>query len=170
MLNSNVVVQEVIAKRASITSERPHLPVASGLVSRDKRPVLRQTKGWLAGKRLMHHMLSDTSVTALKEDWRGTGCKSIQVLANYLRQPGQWDLHNYRYAYSITHDMVVGKQSQRTKQQLDESQRVSNEIVRSINASPVDLFSVLTKLPKVLQPGRRHWEIIGQDHYNVVKP
>lgn len=166
MLNSNRVVQEIIAKRASVTSERPYLPVASGLISRDKRSVLRQTREWLAGRRLMHHMLNGT---ALKEYSELQDAESIRLLASYLQQPGEWYLHNYRYAYSIIHEIVVGRRPQHTQQQLDEFQRVSIEFVRSINASAVDFFPVLTKLPKSLQPGRRHWETMGQEHYNFFK-
>lgn len=166
MLNSNRVVQEIITKRASMTSERPYLPVASGLISRNKRSVLRQTMEWLAGRRLMQHMLSGT---ALKEYGELQDAESIQLLANYLQQPDQWYLHNYRYAYSIIHRIVVGKRPEYTQQQLDEFQRVAIEFVRSINSSLIDFFPVLAKLPKLFQPGRRHWEAMGQDHYNVFK-
>lgn len=166
MLNSHRVVQEIIAKRSSMTSERPYLPVASGLISRNKRTALRQTKDWAAGRKLMHHMLSGTALTEYGELQHA---ESLQLLANYLQHPGQWYLHHYRYAYSVIHKIVVGKRPQHTQQQLDEFQRVTIEFVRSINASPVDFFPVLAKLPNFLQPGKRHWEAMGQDHYNVFK-
>ena len=114
----------------------------------------------------MHHMLSGT---ALKEYGELQDAESIQLLANYLQQPDQWYLHNYRYAYSIIHEIVVGKRPEHTQQQLDEFQRVTIEFVRSINASLVDFFPVLAKLPRILQPGRRHWKVMDQDHYNVFK-
>ena len=41
LLNSNRRVTELIAKRGNITGERPYMPIASGLVSRNKRTVLR---------------------------------------------------------------------------------------------------------------------------------
>ena len=166
MLNSNRVVQEIIAKRAALTSERPYLPVASGLISGDKRSVLRQTKDWAAGRKLMHHMLSGT---ALKEYGELQDVESIQLLANYLKQPGQWYLHHYRYAYTIIHKIVVGKRSQHTQEQLGEFQRVTVEFVRSINSSPIDFFPFFAKLPKVLQPWRQHWKNMGDDHYSVFK-
>jgi hypothetical protein len=42
-LNSSRVAKELISKRAAHTSERPDLPVAAGLVSRNKRTVLKKT-------------------------------------------------------------------------------------------------------------------------------
>jgi hypothetical protein len=39
LLNSGRAISEIIAKRGAITSEQPFLPIASGLVSRDKRTV-----------------------------------------------------------------------------------------------------------------------------------
>ena len=43
ILNSARIVDEIIAKRVSITRERPYTPVASGLVSRGHRLVLQRT-------------------------------------------------------------------------------------------------------------------------------
>ena len=166
MLNSNRVVQEIIAKRANITGERPYLPVASGLTSRHKRTVLRQTKEWSEGRRVMHHLLSGT---ALKNYEKVQDLESIQLLANYLERPNQWYLHHYRYAYSVIHRIVVGERPRQTQKQLDDFQRVTVEFIRGMNTSLVDFFPMLANLPKLLQPWRRHWEITGQDHYNVFK-
>lgn len=166
MLNSNRVVQEIIAKRASITGERPYLPVASGLASRHKRTVLRQTKEWSEGRQVMHHLLSGT---ALKQYEKVQDLESIQLLVNYIERPHHWYLHHYRYAYSVIHRIVVGEQSRQTQKQLDDFQRVTVEFVRSINTSLVDFFPVLAKLPKKFQPWRKHWEAVGQDHFDVFK-
>lgn len=53
LLNSQRVVEEVIAKRGSITHERPHMPVASGLVSRDSRFFLQRTARWAEARRVI---------------------------------------------------------------------------------------------------------------------
>ncbi|KAL9626675.1 MAG: hypothetical protein Q9164_007823, partial [Protoblastenia rupestris] len=166
MLNSNRVVQEIIAKRANITGERPYLPIASGLVSRHKRTVLRQTREWSEGRRVMHHLLSGT---ALKEFEKVQDLESIQLLANYVERPNQWYLHHYRYAYSIIYRIVVGERPRQTQEQLDDFQRVTVQFIRSINNSFVDFFPVLARLPRLLQPWRKHWEAAGKDHYNVFK-
>jgi Cytochrome P450 len=166
MLNSNRVVQEIIAKRANITDERPYLPVASGIVSRHKRTVLRQTSDWWEGRRIMHHLLSGT---ALKEYEEVLDLENIQLLANYIERPNQWYLHHYRYAYSIIYHIVVGERPRQTQEQLEDFQRVTVEFIRSINNSFVDFFPVLARLPRLLQPWRKFWEAAGQDHYNVFK-
>ena len=101
----------------------------------------------------MYHMLSGT---ALKEYGELQDAETIQLLPNYLKQPSQWYLHHYRYAYTIIHKIVVGKRSQHTQEQLSEFQRVTVEFVRKINSSPIDFFPLFAKLPQVLQPWRQH--------------
>ena len=58
LLNSDRVISEIIAKRGNVTSERPYLPIASGLVSRDRRTVLRQTAHWTEGRIMMQYLLT----------------------------------------------------------------------------------------------------------------
>jgi hypothetical protein len=53
LLNSDRVVSDIILKQGKITTERPYMPIASGLVSNDKRTVIRQTAYWLEGRRVM---------------------------------------------------------------------------------------------------------------------
>ena len=142
MLNSNRVVQEIIAKRANITGERPYLPITSGLVSRHKRTALRQTKEWSEGRRVMHHLLNGT---ALKKNEGLQHIESIHLLANYVEQPNEWYLHHYRYAYSVIHHIVVGERPRQTQKRLDDFQRVTVEFFRSINTSLVDFFPVLAE-------------------------
>lgn len=166
MLNSARVVQEIIAKRASVTSERPYFPIASGLVSRHKRTVLRQTKDWVEGRRVMHYLLNGTAVRNYE---KVLDSESIQLLSNILELPNQWYLHHQRYAYSVVHRIVVGERPQQTQEQLDDFQRVTREFVRSINASVIDFFTELSRLPRILQPWRRHWEAMGLDHHEVFK-
>ena len=166
MLNSNRVVQEVIAKHANITSERPCLPIASGPVSRHKRTVLRQTKDWFEGRRAMHHLLNRT---ALKKNMELQDIESIHLLTNYAERPNEGYLHHYRYAYSVIHHIVLGERPRQTQKQLDDFQPVTVDFIRSINTSLVDFFPVPAELPKFLQPWRQHWEAVGQDHFNVFR-
>ncbi|CAF9926108.1 MAG: hypothetical protein GOMPHAMPRED_004063 [Gomphillus americanus] len=166
LLNSNRVVNEIIGKRAAITSERPHMPVSQGLVSQNKRSVLRQTKDWTAGRKLMQRMLSGG---ALREYGDLQDEMSIAMLQNYLDEPKSWYRHHYRYAYNIIHKVVVGKRSQHTQHELDEFQRVTMEFVKNINASIIDFFPWLSRLPSIFQPGYTQWKSMGNDHYNVIK-
>jgi hypothetical protein len=71
VLNSNRVVSDIISKQNKITAERPDMPIASGLVSHDLRTAIRQTKYWLEGRRVMHHLLSG-SVLRIYGKWYET--------------------------------------------------------------------------------------------------
>lgn len=66
LLNSDRVASEAIAKRSKITTERPHMPIAGGLVSNNKRAVIRQSKEWRESRRVMHHLLSGSSLTSME--------------------------------------------------------------------------------------------------------
>ena len=58
----------------------PFLPIASGLVSRDKRTVLCQTAQWAEGRRAMHHLLNGAALKTYGE-WQEL--ESV-LLATYL--------------------------------------------------------------------------------------
>ena len=166
LLNSDRVVHEIISKRANITHQRPHLPVASGLMSQYQGTILRQSNGWADGRRLMHRMLSGT---VMKDYARIQESESMRLLVNYLQRPSAWYSHHYEFPYSIIHRIVAGDIAPRLGQQREEFARITKEFIRSINASLLDFFPTLTLLPKALQPGRRHWEKIGLNHRQVME-
>lgn len=164
MLNSDRAVSEVIAKRGKVTSERPHMPIASDLVSNGKRTVIRQEEEWREGRRVMHHLLSGSN---LKVYAGMQELESVDMLRGYLREPGLWYAHNYRYATSVLHRIVMGYPLHKTIRELDDYQRVTIEFVTSINRSYVDFFPSLSKLPHVLQPWRSFWAQMGSFHRHV---
>ncbi|KAI0413485.1 cytochrome P450 2C31 [Xylaria grammica] len=164
VLNSDRVVSELIAKRGKITNERPHMPIASGLVSNGKRTVIRQEKEWREGRRVMHHLLSGSNLKVYGEMQE---LESVDMLRRYLREPSLWFSHNYRYSTSVLYRIVMGYPLNKTKAQLDDYQRVTMEFVTSINRSYVDFFPAVTRLPSVLQPWRRFWAKMGAFHHHV---
>ncbi|GAP84617.2 putative cytochrome P450 [Rosellinia necatrix] len=164
MLNSDRVVSELIAKRGRITNERPHMPVASGLVSNGKRTVIRQEKEWREGRRVMHHLLSGSN---LKVYAGMQELESVDMLRRYLRNPNLWFAHNYRYSTSVLYRIVMGYPLNKTKAQLDDYQRVTVEFVMTINRSYVDFFPLASKLPSFIQPWRRFWAQMGAFHHRV---
>lgn len=149
VLNSNRVVLELIAKRGRITNERPHMPVASDLVSNGKRTVIRQEAEWREGRRVMHQLLSGSN---LKVYASMQELESVDMLRRYLREPNLWYSHNFRYATSVLYRIVMGYPLNKTREQLDDYQRVTIEFVTSINQSYVDFFPSVSKLPHCLQP------------------
>ncbi|KAF2231527.1 cytochrome P450 [Viridothelium virens] len=164
MLNSDRVVSELIAKRGKVTNERPHMPVASDLVSNGKRTVIRQEEEWREGRRVMHQLLSGSN---LKVYAGMQELESVDMLRLYLREPGLWYAHNFRYATSVLYRIVMGYPLNKTTQQLDDYQRVTIEFVSTINRSYVDFFPSFSKLPHALQPWRRFWARMGSFHRHV---
>lgn len=165
LLNNNRVVHEIIAKRGHITSERPYFPIASGLVSRGQRTVLRQTAQWTEGRRVMHALLSNSN--ALKSYGEWIELESAQLLSEYLCTPRQWYSHHYRYCNSVVHHIVLGQRLLKSTPELDEFQHVGVQFIRSINSSIIDFFPRLASLPKVLQTWHKQWSKVGQYHYDV---
>lgn len=164
VLNSDRVVSEIIAKRGKITNERPHMPVASDLVSNGKRTVIRQEEEWREGRRVMHQLLSGSNLqvyAGMQE------LESVDMLRRYRREPDLWFAHNYRYATSALYRIVMGYPLSKTRAQLDDYQRVTIEFVTSINRSYVDFFPLVSKLPHSLQPWRPFWAQMGFFHRRV---
>ena len=83
----------------------PFLPIASGLVNRDKRTVLCQTAQWAEGRRAMHHLTNGAALTY--GEWQEL--ESAQLLAAYLLQPALWHKHHFRYSNSVMHWVVLGE-------------------------------------------------------------
>jgi cytochrome P450 len=159
-LNTPRVAKEIIAKHASSTSERPSLPVSSGLVSRNNRTVLKKTAQWTEGRQLMHHLLSGTATRKyghIQEE------ESTRLLRSYAGKPEQWYRHHYDYAYAIIHRIVLGSKPQQTPDDLDAFRRVTVEFILSIYASVFDFFPGIG----ILQPGRGFWKRRGEDHARV---
>ncbi|KAI2781521.1 cytochrome P450 [Daldinia loculata] len=164
VLNSERVVSELIAKRGKITNERPHMPIASDLVSNGKRTVIRQEAEWREGRRVMHQLLSGSNLKVYADMQE---LESINLLRLYLRQPDLWFAHNFRYSTSVLYRIVMGYPLNKPKAQLDDFQRVTIEFVRSINQSFVDFFPSFSKLPYLLQPWRKYWADMGAFHHHV---
>ncbi|KAL2817918.1 cytochrome P450 [Aspergillus cavernicola] len=166
LLNSKRVVSEIIAKRGSLTNGRSPMPIASGIVSRNGRSLLLPPSGWAEKRRVMHSLLSGT---ALKQYGSWQELESTQMLAEYLFQPARWYRHHYRYANSVVHRIALGERLVKTGKELADLQDVVTNFVGSIGTSLVDWFPELAKLPRVLQPWRKHWERLGDWNEEVYK-
>lgn len=165
-LNSQRVVSEVIAKRGTMTNGRSPMPVASGIVSRYGRSLLLPPSGWTERRRVMHHLLSGSALQQYGE-WQEL--ESIQMLAEYIKQPGRWYRHHYRYANSVVHRITLGERLVKSSKDLETLQDVVTRFVGSIGSSIIDWFPELDRLPLWLQFWRPHWERLGQWNYEVYR-
>ena len=166
LINSNRVLNEIIAKKAGITHERPYFPIAGGLVSRDKRLFLQKTDDWREGRRLLHKLLMGAGS---KTHGDIVETSSLSLLRAYLDEPEAWYAHNYHYAADIMHQIVTSTPLRKSRAQLDDLQLVTMTFLTSINSSLVEFFPVLASVPKMLQSWRPHWEKMGTFHYNVFR-
>ncbi|KAI1202310.1 cytochrome P450 [Nemania serpens] len=166
LLNSERVLNEIIAKRAGITHERPYFPVAGGLVSRDHRLFLQKTEQWREGRRLLHQLMTGEGSkvhNSLAEE------ASLGLLHAYLDEPDAWYAHNYRYPLAVIYRIVTGTTLQKSRGEMEDLQKVTSTFLTSINSSLVDFFPQVSALPKYLQFWRTHWESMGDFHYRVFK-
>ena len=164
LLNSSRVASEIIAKRSKVTNERPHMPIAGGLVSNYKRAAIRRGPQWNEGRRVMHYLLNGSS---LKQYGEWQELESLELLVSYLKEPQSWYSHHFRYSTSVFHRIVMGGRLRKSKLELDDYQRVTMEFVGSLGKSYVDFFPNLDKLPKILQFWRSPWEKMGKFHRRV---
>lgn len=164
LLNSDRVAFEIISKRGKITTERPEMPIAGGLVSNNKRTVIRQTKDWQEGRRVMHQLLSGSN---LKTYAKMQELESNELLLAYLKHPKQWSSHHFRYATAVLYRVVLGFPLEKSKVELDEYQQVTTEFIQSLNRSIIDFFPQVARLPKIMQPWRKYWSDMGAFHRRV---
>jgi cytochrome P450 len=166
LLNSSRVVNEIIAKRAKKTHERPFFPIAGELVSRNKRLFLQRTDDWREGRRLLHQLLMGPG----SNDHGGiVEQASLELLQAYSKDPKAWYAHNYRYAVNVMHQILTNTPLQKSRAELDDLQQVTSTFLTAINSSAVEFFPQLSRLPKTLQFWRSHWERIGRFHHSVFK-
>lgn len=165
VLNTERAITDILMKRSKATNERPDMPIASSLVSKDKRAVIRKLSGWGEGRRLMQHLLTGS---ALREYAQLEEHESCRLLLSYLRHPERWYKHHFRYSTAILHRIVMGEKLTKTQKQLDEYQCVTNEFLFSLFRSGVDFFPEFAYLlPRRLQFWRPYWEKMGDFHKRV---
>ena len=71
------------------------------------------------------------------------------------------------YCVSVIHRVILGEGLFKSSPELDDLQRVTTEFLQSINASVVDFFPKLAKLPIFLQPWRSQYLQMGLSHRQV---
>ncbi len=165
LLNSKRVVAELIARRGSATNTRSPMPISSGIVSHGhRRSLLMTQEKWAEPRRVMHSLLSGT---ALRQYGAWQEMESAQMLAEYVLWPSTWYRHHYRYANSVIHRIALGERLTKSTRELVDMQNCVTYFVGSIGSSVVDWFPSLARLPRVLQPWRRHWDALDRWNFDV---
>ena len=163
-LNSNQVIGDILAKNSKITSERPHMPVASELLSNGNRSVVQREQQWNKSRRTMRLFLAPSS---LKSYGDFQTIESIQLLRSYMEKPREWHRHHARYTASWMYRSVAGVPFPKSAADLEEYQVITLEFLGSILRSPVDFFPLLRYIPTSFQFWRRFWTLKGKIHRGV---
>ncbi len=164
LLNTGRVVNEIIAKRAGLTHERPVLPCCRGTREPEPAFLLAEDQGLEEARRLLHHLMNGAGREGhaqIAEE------ESLGLLKAYLEEPESWYAHHYRYAASIMHRIVTNQPLRKSTPELEDLQRVTSTFLTSINSSFAEFFPQLNHLPRFLQFWRAHWESMGVLHYRV---
>ena len=164
LLNSPRVVKELISKNAAITHERPHMPIASDLISQGKRSTLRPTGDWVEARRVVHQAFNGPLLKMYGE-WQEQ--ESVHMLASYLHHPENWYAHHYRYANSVMHRVVLGEGLRKNTAELQELARVTREFLFYLNGTFVEFYPQLARLPRWMQLWRGKWERMGEKHHDA---
>ncbi|KAI0534432.1 cytochrome protein [Xylaria digitata] len=163
-LNSSRVVSEIIAKRSSVTNTRSPMPIASGIVSHDRRSLILPQEAWAEHRRVMHSLLNGS---ALKQYGAWQEEESTQMMAEYIFKPEMWYKHHYRYANSVVHRIALGDRLVKSTDELSELQNVVTFFVGSIGSSFIGWFPDIVKIPKFLHFWAPKWEKLGKWNYDV---
>ncbi|KAI8631842.1 cytochrome P450 [Xylariaceae sp. FL1651] len=166
LLNSERVLNEIIAKKAGLVHERPDFPIAGGLVSRNHRVFLHKTDQWRESRRLLHQLMYGEG---LKDHSHLVEEASLGLLQACLDEPRAWYAHNYRYAIAIMHQIATSTTIAKSRAELEDLQRVTSTFLTSINTSLVDFFPQLALLPNWFQLWRPFWKRMGDYHYSVFR-
>ncbi|KUJ17079.1 cytochrome P450 [Mollisia scopiformis] len=166
VINSDRVASEIISKRATITSERAHMPISSDLISNGKRSVLQRSATWSEGRRLMRPLLTGPLAKTFVK-WQDL--ESAQLLLSCLQSPEKWYLHHSRYATAATYGVVAGHRLNKSEEELAEYRKVTKEFLASLFNTTVDFFPILSRIPRPLQLWRQQWEAVGLSHRRIFK-
>lgn len=164
LLNTDQVARDLIGARSSVTSERPHMPVASNLVSDNKRTVLQRTSAWREPKRLMSQLLSVRFAESFAQ-WQDK--ERIQILVSILADLTKWYQHQARCGVAFVYGVVVSEGLCESDEEMVEYRQITAEFIASLFSSIVDFFPVLECLPICLQIWRPFWQVQGRRHRHV---
>ncbi|KAI0018399.1 cytochrome P450 2C31 [Xylariomycetidae sp. FL0641] len=168
LLNSTRAVNELIAKRTSYTHERPHLPIAGELVSKNMRPFLKRAADWKEGRLLLHRAVMGGTV--FQDHRRVIEDVSLGLLRAYLTENSKtYDRCHYRYGNAVIYSILTNVPLRESQKNLDNLQALTRGFIGCIYATYVDFFPQVTKLPKFLQFWRPNWEKMGDFHYNTFR-
>ncbi|CAI6027363.1 unnamed protein product [Clonostachys chloroleuca] len=160
VISTEKVANDLLRERGNLYSSREYLPMASGIVSRNMRPLLLPYNDrWRRGRKLMHQLTMPTAADSYQpvQDY-----ESKRMLSSLIDNPRKYDKWFELYASGVVFRIGFGKWIE-TGEEL-EVKRIMEvnhnlERVASPGAYLVDSLPFLNMLPEALAPfkleGRR---------------
>jgi cytochrome P450 len=159
VLNSNRLVSELYGRKGSVTNGRPRYPMVNELISQGRRSVLLPPNGWAERRRVMHQLLSGSSLTKYQQYQDE---ESTTALSSYLQDPKRWFLHNQTYSNSVIHRITFGERPG-ANSNIDDITKAQFYFLA--NAPPYNLwdcFPELAQLPQIMQFWRKKYVAMGK--------
>ncbi|PNS18180.1 3-hydroxyphenylacetate 6-hydroxylase [Sphaceloma murrayae] len=159
-LNSSRVVSDIMEKKAAITSSKPEMPMAQGVMSADRR-LLFMPYGdrWRELRKIMHGILNSRRMIDFSA-YQDT--ESKQMLFEYLKSPDLWYKANQRYTMAVVVSFVFGRRPMLNDPNADALFQQAEDVIMAMQPGKnlVDGFPILAKLPSFL-----HWWRRKGEHY-----
>ncbi|ROW12010.1 hypothetical protein VPNG_05201 [Cytospora leucostoma] len=157
VINSDVVVKDLLDKKGAIYSSRPEAYMAQDVLSGGLRVLFMPDNGvWTMIRKLAHRILN-VSVARTYVPYQDLENKAM--LVGLLDSPDDFFDHLRRYTASLTTQMAFGFRAVNTQDpRFQEAFNIfdrSSELIASRTAALLDLVPVLRRLPGFLLPIKR---------------
>ncbi|KAK4927845.1 hypothetical protein LTR66_016268, partial [Elasticomyces elasticus] len=145
------IVKEVIDSKSAIYSHRPHSYVSHELITKgDHLLVMHYGPQWRTFRRLVHQHLMESMVESTH--LRIVNAEAIQLVRDYMLDPGHHMAHPKRYSNSITNSIVFGiRTADRHGKNMNRLYKLMeqwSEIMETGATPPVDIFPWLKNIPE----------------------
>ena len=170
IVSSEKIANDLLRERGNLYSSRPHLPMATGILSHNMRPLLLPYgETWRSVRKLMHH-LTNVSVAATYEPLQEE--ESIRAIRDLLRGPEKYGTWLERYSAGLILRLAYSKpvftgEEPFVRRILAVVHAV--ERVASPGAYLVDTFPILMKLPAFLAPFKREGQALHNEEIGLFR-
>ncbi|KAJ5667192.1 m-cresol methyl hydroxylase [Penicillium longicatenatum] len=145
------IVKKVIDSKSAIYSHRPHSYVSHDLITKgDHLLVMHYGPQWRTFRRLVHQHLMESMVDSTHLPV--VNAEAIQLVRDYMLDPGHHMAHPKRYSNSITNSIVFGiRTADRQGNNMNRLYKLMeewSEIMETGATPPVDIFPWLKNIPE----------------------
>ncbi|KAL4878052.1 cytochrome P450 [Aspergillus karnatakaensis] len=168
VLSTEKAANDLLRERGTYYSSREYLPMASGILSRELRPLLLPYNDrWRRGRRLMHQLTMPVAADSYQpvQDY-----ESKKLLVSLLQDPAGYEKWFEQYASGVILRVGFGKWLE-SADQIERIIRVNHNLERvaSPGAYLVDSFPILAHLPEFLAPFKREGRRLHEEELGLFR-